>query len=120
MFSWFPGFCHDLSADRKRILSSLVEPDAERRIQKLLAHPDARVGAGLRKHPGSNAKCTLTQLQRDELKWNMSRTHADAAPKAKKMNRLQPLAKVRTGITGFDEISGGGVPAGRPTLVCGS
>ncbi|MEO6035789.1 MAG: circadian clock protein KaiC [Verrucomicrobiota bacterium] len=30
------------------------------------------------------------------------------------------LSKVPTGITGFDEISGGGVPAGRPTLICGS
>ena len=30
------------------------------------------------------------------------------------------LKKVPTGITGFDEITGGGIPAGRPTLVCGS
>ncbi|MBV9275709.1 MAG: circadian clock protein KaiC [Verrucomicrobia bacterium] len=30
------------------------------------------------------------------------------------------LKKVPTGITGFDEITGGGVPAGRPTLICGS
>jgi circadian clock protein KaiC len=30
------------------------------------------------------------------------------------------LQKVPTGITGFDEITGGGVPAGRPTLICGS
>ena len=30
------------------------------------------------------------------------------------------LAKVPTGITGFDEITFGGVPHGRPTLVCGS
>ena len=30
------------------------------------------------------------------------------------------LQKERTGIPGFDEITGGGVPAGRPTLVCGS
>ncbi len=29
------------------------------------------------------------------------------------------LHKVPTGITGFDEITGGGLPAGRPTLVCG-
>ena len=29
------------------------------------------------------------------------------------------LAKVATGITGFDEITGGGLPKGRPTLVCG-
>jgi len=30
------------------------------------------------------------------------------------------LPKVPTGITGFDEITGGGLPRGRPTLVCGS
>src|SRR5579864_534170 len=29
------------------------------------------------------------------------------------------LAKVATGIQGFDEITGGGLPQGRPTLVCG-
>jgi len=29
------------------------------------------------------------------------------------------LLKSRTGILGFDEITGGGLPAGRPTLVCG-
>ena len=32
---------------------------------------------------------------------------------------MEPLHKVPTGITGFDEITGGGLPAGRPTLVCG-
>jgi len=30
-----------------------------------------------------------------------------------------PIRKVPTGIVGFDEITGGGVPQGRPTLVCG-
>jgi circadian clock protein KaiC len=30
------------------------------------------------------------------------------------------LAKAPTGIRGFDEITGGGLPVGRPTLVCGS
>ena len=30
------------------------------------------------------------------------------------------LQKERTGISGFDEITRGGLPAGRPTLVCGS
>jgi circadian clock protein KaiC len=30
-----------------------------------------------------------------------------------------PLQKVATGIQGFDEITGGGLPKGRPTLVCG-
>ena len=32
---------------------------------------------------------------------------------------LLQLKKAPTGIVGFDEISGGGVPAGRPTIVCG-
>jgi circadian clock protein KaiC len=31
----------------------------------------------------------------------------------------QQLAKCPTGITGLDEITGGGLPRGRPTLVCG-
>src|SRR4030095_12077049 len=35
----------------------------------------------------------------------------------RKTNRV--LEKVRTGIQGFDEITGGGLPQGRPTLVCG-
>ncbi len=33
---------------------------------------------------------------------------------------LNGLQKERTGIPGFDEITRGGLPAGRPTLVCGS
>jgi circadian clock protein KaiC len=33
---------------------------------------------------------------------------------------LTSLKKAPTGIYGFDEITGGGLPAGRPTLVCGS
>src|SRR5579863_9501185 len=32
---------------------------------------------------------------------------------------LELLPKKLTGITGFDDISLGGLPAGRPTLVCG-
>ena len=38
-------------------------------------------------------------------------------------NHARPLAglrKERTGIPGFDEITRGGLPAGRPSLVCGS
>lgn len=35
-------------------------------------------------------------------------------------NTAVGLQKERTGIPGFDEITGGGVPTGRPTLVCGS
>jgi circadian clock protein KaiC len=33
--------------------------------------------------------------------------------------RLPQLEKARTGITGFDEITNGGLPKGRPTIVCG-
>ena len=33
---------------------------------------------------------------------------------------LKGLQKERTGIPGFDEITRGGLPAGRPTLICGS
>ena len=33
---------------------------------------------------------------------------------------LESLRKERTGIPGFDEITRGGLPAGRPTLICGS
>src|SRR3984957_10185479 len=31
----------------------------------------------------------------------------------------QALAKGRTGISGLDEVTFGGLPAGRPTLICG-
>src|SRR3954466_14135440 len=30
------------------------------------------------------------------------------------------LRKAPTGIEGFDEVTGGGLPTGRPTLICGS
>ena len=30
------------------------------------------------------------------------------------------IPKARTGVEGLDEVTGGGLPAGRPTLVCGS
>ena len=36
----------------------------------------------------------------------------------RELSHLQ-LAKCPTGITGMDEITGGGLPRGRPTLVCG-
>lgn len=32
---------------------------------------------------------------------------------------LRQLRKTPTGISGFDEVTGGGVPQGRPTLICG-
>jgi circadian clock protein KaiC len=34
--------------------------------------------------------------------------------------KLAPLPKTKTGIAGFDEITFGGLPRGRPVLVCGS
>ncbi len=40
--------------------------------------------------------------------------------RAKARRTLEPLAKCPTGIQGLDEITFGGLPRGRPTLVCGS
>ena len=34
-------------------------------------------------------------------------------------NHMQLLAKAKTGIHGLDEITDGGLPQGRPTLICG-
>ena len=41
-------------------------------------------------------------------------------PKSKNASPPVRLEKFATGITGFDEITDGGLPSGRPTLVCGS
>ena len=42
-------------------------------------------------------------------------------PKRKKVRQqLSLLAKTPTGISGLDEITGGGLPTGRPSLVCGA
>lgn len=38
----------------------------------------------------------------------------------KQTSAVQPIAKRLTGIRGLDEITCGGLPAGRPTLVCGN
>jgi circadian clock protein KaiC len=38
----------------------------------------------------------------------------------KSITKSRSLPKSPTGITGLDEITGGGLPKGRPTLVCGS
>jgi circadian clock protein KaiC len=40
--------------------------------------------------------------------------------KINKPNPVRPLAKISSGISGLDEITGGGLPKGRPTLVCGN
>lgn len=42
----------------------------------------------------------------------MPKTATHAAP-------IQPVPKAPTGIQGLDEITGGGLPRGRPTLICG-
>ncbi|HWA14842.1 MAG TPA: circadian clock protein KaiC, partial [Gemmatimonadales bacterium] len=42
------------------------------------------------------------------------------ARKAKQLSNGRGLPKAPTGIAGLDEITNGGLPAGRPSLVCGS
>ncbi|MCM2265631.1 MAG: AAA family ATPase [Desulfuromonadales bacterium] len=42
-----------------------------------------------------------------------------AKPKRNVKPAVEPLQKSPTGIKGLDEITGGGLPMGRPTLVCG-
>src|SRR5689334_3259824 len=41
------------------------------------------------------------------------------AAKSRKPRPRPSLPKAATGIAGLDEITGGGLPRGRPTLVCG-
>ena len=58
----------------------------------------------------------------------MSRTGEKGSPRETRMARAtsdkgekgKALPKAPTGIQGLDEITGGGLPRGRPTLVCGS
>ncbi|MGJ7579849.1 circadian clock protein KaiC [Variovorax sp. RHLX14] len=42
------------------------------------------------------------------------------ATKAQGFGKFAPIAKAPTGVAGLDEITEGGLPAGRPTLICGS
>jgi len=44
---------------------------------------------------------------------------SNPVPTKRAGNGRQPLAKAPTGIPGLDEITNGGLPRGRPTLVCG-
>jgi len=37
----------------------------------------------------------------------------------RRLRRSPSLAKAPTGIRGLDELTGGGLPMGRPTLLCG-
>ncbi|UOE46334.1 circadian clock protein KaiC [Mucilaginibacter sp. SMC90] len=39
--------------------------------------------------------------------------------KKQQLTTFEQLPKTPTGITGLDEITGGGIPKGRPTLICG-
>src|SRR5687767_13787307 len=39
--------------------------------------------------------------------------------KTRKLAAPETLPKAPTGIQGLDEITGGGLPSGRPTLICG-
>src|ERR1700748_3478371 len=39
--------------------------------------------------------------------------------RAARSRPLPGLARVETSVTGFDDVTGGGLPRGRPTLVCG-
>lgn len=44
---------------------------------------------------------------------------APPTARAPLLSKAQPLPKARTGISGLDEVTFGGLPAGRPTLFCG-
>src|SRR5271165_3726330 len=46
-------------------------------------------------------------------------TMAKAHKKDNLQNNRQQIPKTLTGITGLDEITGGGIPNARPTLICG-
>src|SRR6476659_1380031 len=52
-------------------------------------------------------------------RWRASRGKM-SKPAANKSATTRSLPKAPTGIEGLDEITGGGLPRGRPTLVCGS
>jgi circadian clock protein KaiC len=49
----------------------------------------------------------------------MSKTQTTPTLRQPQGRLLEPLAKTPTGIQGLDEIANGGLPQGRPTLVCG-
>src|SRR6185436_17376130 len=48
-----------------------------------------------------------------QVKFSRSRATMSSASR-------EGIRKAPTGIPGLDEITGGGLPAGRPTLICGS
>ncbi|MFL5240808.1 MAG: circadian clock protein KaiC [Gemmataceae bacterium] len=49
-----------------------------------------------------------------------NRTSSAAKSNNYRKAETRPLPKAPTGIQGLDEVTGGGLPRGRPTLVCGS
>ena len=52
----------------------------------------------------------------------MAATHGDVDELISTNGSVSPigeLPKTPTGISGLDEVTGGGLPRGRPTLVCG-
>jgi circadian clock protein KaiC len=51
---------------------------------------------------------------------NIGLTTEPTILKTKALSPNRNLPKCPTGIAGLDEITGGGLPAGRPTLICGS
>jgi circadian clock protein KaiC len=66
---------------------------------------------------------TLEPLQRKRRGSSVAPSREAQAPPraAKKKGQAGPrvLQKSRTGIDGFDDLTGGGLPRGRPTLICG-
>jgi circadian clock protein KaiC len=61
-------------------------------------------------------------MLRRQLPHMLRREFYPASPPRDTMQRmpLKNLPKTLTGIDGFDELTGGGVPTGRPTLLCGA
>src|SRR5881394_321956 len=49
----------------------------------------------------------------------MAKTNGTGKSSSASAARPNRLSKATTGISGLDDITGGGLPRGRPTLVCG-
>jgi predicted ATP-dependent serine protease len=60
----------------------------------------------------------FSQMKRQKVAEPLLKT-GDVMTSSPEVNPVRGLKKARTGIDGFDEITGGGLPQGRPTLVCG-
>jgi circadian clock protein KaiC len=68
-------------------------------------------------------KATLTTARRvDRKTGSADRKRLEAVPTGRSRNgsRSKPIQKAPSGIRGLDEIMSGGLPRGRPTLICGS